>query len=51
MFLSALLVQEKSPLVVAEAVVLDVHRDDSADSPEGVEHGRDQCTIPVSCRP
>ena len=46
--LAALLVEQECPLVVAEPVVLDVHRDDGADTSEGVEHGRDQCAVSES---
>ena len=36
--LSALLVEQECPLVVAQPVVLHVHGDDRADTAEGVEH-------------
>ena len=49
--LAALLVQQECPLVVAEAIVLDVHCDDRADTAEGVEHGADQCAISKSRDP
>ena len=43
--LSALLVEKEHALVVAEPVVLDVHADDRADAPEGVQHGADERAV------
>ena len=44
--LSALLVEQECPHVVAEPVVLDVHCDDGADAAEGVEHAPYQRAVP-----
>ena len=49
--LAALLVQQECPLVVAEAIVLDVHCDDGADTSKGVEHGADQRPVAESRDP
>ena len=49
--LTALLVEQECPLVVAEPVVLHVHRDDRSDAAEGVEHGRDYRAVAEDRRP
>ena len=42
--LASLLMKEKHALVVGDAVVLHIHRDDSPDPSEGVEHCAADCS-------